>query len=375
MENTKIDFNNLDKKNWDIFKFKDISKKISEVVKPKDSESNIYIGLEHLDGDDIHIRRFGKPSDVSGGKLKCYPGDIIFGKRRAYQRKAAIVNSKAICSAHSFVFRANENVINKKLFPFFLHSNSFMHRMIDISVGGLSPTINWSDLKDQEFLLPPKKLQERFSDLFWKIDNSINSDLEFKKKLHVLLFSLVKELYSSKKLKIKISECIIDNKPSKVPEGHTPYIEIGDIDLFNKVIKYKEKKSVKGAILAKKDSVIVSNVRPNRGAVSLLNKDQVVSSGFSILIPNKNKITKEYLFHLLSWNKNFTHLMSRLATGTTYPTITYDDVINYQIPFIKKIDQENFSKKLNEIYYAILDYENYINKKKNLIKSLINKIL
>ena len=132
------------------------------------------MGLEHIDSGDIHIREYGSPDEVKGGKLKCYPGDVIFGKRRAYQRKAALVDFEGICSAHAFVFRANEEVVDPKLFPFFLHSDQFMHRMVDISVGGLSPTINWGDLKGQEFLLPPKDQQAEIAELLWASDAQVD---------------------------------------------------------------------------------------------------------------------------------------------------------------------------------------------------------
>src|SRR5690606_18195218 len=139
----------------------------------------------------VHIRRHGVPSDVSGGKLKCYPSDVIFGKRRAYQRKAALVVNEGICSAHSFVFRANDDIIDARLFPWFLHSDQFMHRMVDISVGGLSPTINWSDLRYQEFLLPPKEQQAELADLLWAMDNVIEKDLEVLGKLEGLYNSII----------------------------------------------------------------------------------------------------------------------------------------------------------------------------------------
>jgi restriction endonuclease S subunit len=142
--NRKIDLKYIDKSNWETFRFEEIASKISETVDPNSTTLETYVGLEHLDAEDIHIRRKGTPDDVSGGKLRCYPGDVIFGKRRAYQRKAAIVDFEGICSAHAFVFRANTEIIDPKLFPFFLHSDQFMHRMVDISVGGLSPTINVS---------------------------------------------------------------------------------------------------------------------------------------------------------------------------------------------------------------------------------------
>ncbi len=104
----------IDKNNLKTYRFEEIATKISKTVMPNLAEVDIYVGLEHIDSEDIHIKRYGTPSDVSGGKLRCYPGDVIFGKRRAYQRKAAIVEFNGICSAHAFVFRANKDVIDPK---------------------------------------------------------------------------------------------------------------------------------------------------------------------------------------------------------------------------------------------------------------------
>jgi hypothetical protein len=87
----KIDLNNLDKSTWESFRFEEITNRVAETVDPNTTDLKTYVGLEHIDAENIHIKRFGTPDDVSGGKLKCYPGDVIFGKRRAYQRKAAIV--------------------------------------------------------------------------------------------------------------------------------------------------------------------------------------------------------------------------------------------------------------------------------------------
>lgn len=172
----KIDLNNIDKSTWESFRFEEITNRVAETVDPNTTDLKTYVGLEHIDAGNIHIKRFGTPDDVSGGKLKCYPGDVIFGKRRAYQRKAAIVDFEGICSAHAFVFRANPEVIDPKLFPFFLHSDQFMHRAVDISVGGLSPTINWGDLKGQVFLLPPKTEQARLAELLWAMDEVIEKE-------------------------------------------------------------------------------------------------------------------------------------------------------------------------------------------------------
>jgi type I restriction enzyme S subunit len=144
----QLDLRQIDRSGWKTYRFSQIARSISERVEPQQTDLTTYVGLEHIDAESIHIKRFGQPSDVEGTKLRVYPGDVIFDKRRAYQRKAAIAEFDGICSAHAMVLRANPAVIETRLFPFFLHSDLFMHRAIDISVGSLSPTINWGTLKD-----------------------------------------------------------------------------------------------------------------------------------------------------------------------------------------------------------------------------------
>src|ERR1700692_4924606 len=48
--------------------------------------------LDHLEPDSFRIRRWGEPTDVESTKLLFQPGDIIFGKRRVYQRKVAVAD-------------------------------------------------------------------------------------------------------------------------------------------------------------------------------------------------------------------------------------------------------------------------------------------
>jgi hypothetical protein len=166
---------NLDKSKWRKFRFDEIAQSIGERVEPTTTDLEIYVGLDHIDSESVHIKRFGKREDVSGTKLRCYPGDVIFGRRRAYQRKAAICKFDGFCSAHSLVLRARPEVIDPKLFPFFLHSDTFMHRAVDISVGSLSPTINWGTLKKQEFLLPPKDQQVKLAGLLWAANEAVEA--------------------------------------------------------------------------------------------------------------------------------------------------------------------------------------------------------
>ncbi|WP_205628588.1 restriction endonuclease subunit S [Hyalangium minutum] len=145
-------------------KFGEIAQCVNDRVDdPKAAGVDRYVGLEHLDPESLSVRRWGTPDDVESTKLRFKPGDIIFGKRRAYQRKLAVADFEGICSAHAMVLRAKPDAVFPEFLPFFMQSDPFMERAIAISVGSLSPTINWKTLAEEEFTLPPLEAQRRLS--------------------------------------------------------------------------------------------------------------------------------------------------------------------------------------------------------------------
>ncbi|WP_131522944.1 restriction endonuclease subunit S [Nitrobacter sp. Nb-311A] len=152
----------ISKAGWTRVRFDQIATQINERVdNPAEAGVERYVGLEHLDPDSLRIRRWGEPTDVESTKLRFQPGDIIFGKRRVYQRKVAVADFEGICSAHAMVLRAKPGAVLPDFLPFFMQSDLFMERALSISVGSLSPTINWTALAAEEFLLPPIREQSR----------------------------------------------------------------------------------------------------------------------------------------------------------------------------------------------------------------------
>lgn len=125
-----------------LYRFNQIAFNSTAKKKPTEEDKEHYIGLEHLDSDCLSVTRWGAEVAPIGEKLLMKKGDILFGKRRAYQRKVGIAPFDGIFSAHGMVLRPNEDIINKDFFPFFICSDQFMERAVRISVGGLSPTIN-----------------------------------------------------------------------------------------------------------------------------------------------------------------------------------------------------------------------------------------
>ena len=135
--------------------------------KPTEEDKLNYIGLEHLSSDTFDVPIYGSDVAPTGEKLIIKKGDILFGKRRAYQKKVGISPIDGIFSAHGFVLRPREEVVCPEYFPFFIASNQFLETAIRISVGGLSPTVNWKDIEKQEFDLPPLSEQKVLAEKLW----------------------------------------------------------------------------------------------------------------------------------------------------------------------------------------------------------------
>ena len=152
------------KAKWQARRFDEMAVMVSDRVDdPSVAGVDRYVGLEHLDAESLSIRRWGSPDDVEATKLRFRAGDIIFGRRRAYQRKLGVADFEGICSAHAMVLRAKAAVALPEFLPLFMQSDYFMERAAEISVGSLSPTINWKTLANEEFVLPPVAEQRRLT--------------------------------------------------------------------------------------------------------------------------------------------------------------------------------------------------------------------
>ena len=385
----KIDLEQFKNNKKDKHKFEEIALKISETILPEFSKVDDYIGLEHIDSEDIHIRRKGTPEDVKGGKLKCYKDDIIFGKRRAYLRKAAIVNSDAICSAHAFVFRAKKNVISNKLFPFFFHSDQFMHRMIDISVGGLSPTINWSDLKNLEFLLPLKKEQDTLAELLWSINNVIEHYKNLYKKIIILKESIQQNIFQNyNKIEFKDEYSLLPGyafKSKDFIKSGIPVLKIKNINESNNSVDVngirefvKFEKKYKKYLIKSGDLIVgLTGAKSGSGYVGKLgevlstDKEFYLNQRVAKIISNSNNTNS--LTKLLINSSFFLNDVWRRSNEGAQANISTEDFCKCLIPDLKQ-DKEKYNKLSLQIYKNFGLIESNLKLSKNLQKNLINSI-
>lgn len=119
------------------------------------------VGLEHIEPGDLRIRRWGDVADGTTFTTLFRPGQVLFGKRRAYQRKVAVADFEGVCSGDIYVLEPANDRLMPELLPFLCQTDAFFDHAVGTSAGSLSPRTNWTSLASFEFLLPPIQEQAR----------------------------------------------------------------------------------------------------------------------------------------------------------------------------------------------------------------------
>ncbi|MGP5054924.1 restriction endonuclease subunit S [Brachybacterium paraconglomeratum] len=158
----------LHKSHWKRVAFGDVVRNVNETVRDIEAASiGRVIAMEHMDPGELKVSRWGSTEDGTTFTRRVKPGQTLFGKRRAYQRKVAYAEFDAVCSGDIYTFESDEAQLLGELLPFLVQSNGFFAHAVGTSAGSLSPRTNWRDLKDFEFDLPPLDEQKRIADLLW----------------------------------------------------------------------------------------------------------------------------------------------------------------------------------------------------------------
>ena len=133
----------------------------ARVADPEVAGIERVVGLEHIDPGDLRIRRWGDVADGTTFSTLFKSGQVLFGKRRAYQRKVAVADFEGVRSGDIYVLEPANDRLMPELLPFLCQTDAFFDHAVATSAGSLSPRTNWTSLASFEFLLPPIQEQAR----------------------------------------------------------------------------------------------------------------------------------------------------------------------------------------------------------------------
>lgn len=397
---------------WKKVKFGDIAQNITDRIdNPKESGLKDYIGLEHLDTDEIRIKRYGLPDEVEATKFLCRKGDIIFGKRRAYLRKLAVTSRDAVVSAHSMVLRPKEEKVISDFLPWFMQSSQFWNTAFSISEGSLSPTIKWKTLSAQEFWIPSRTEQKKIAEILWGIESSVEKLEQLIQVTEKLKKGLLEELLSKgighkKFKKTEIGEIPEDwdcktlfeaalNREEAVQTGpfgaqlHSyDYVETGvplilirnieNYEIVSKNIPFiaEEKAKQLNKYRIVPGDIVFSRVADvGRAAVAENEHNGWMISGQMLRVRlNNPKIRNEFVKFVIK-TSNFRDILTAKTVGSTRDSINTTILGKMPIPIPPLREQERICKILNGFDSMTNCYKNHLVVLHSLRKKLTNSIL
>lgn len=298
--------------------------KLGDVVQLSKARSNDpltdgydrYIGLEHIDPEDLHVRRWGNVADGVTFTNVFKPGQVLFGKRRAYQRKVAVADFAGVCSGDIYVLvsKAPKRLL-PELLPFICQSEAFFQHAVGTSAGSLSPRTNWSSLADFEFALPPLEEQQRLVELLLALEVEIEAIIAARSAAKKLRKSIALEaFYGLDEPKVKMG-AVANIRNGATPrrarddywKGSVPWLPTGKVN--ERIIEVADEYITEKALAECSLSLIPAGATlvamigegHTRGRAAMLGIDACINQNFGAVVPGKS-LDPWYLFYLLEAN-------------------------------------------------------------------------
>lgn len=323
----------FDRSEWRLVRFGDVVENVNETERdPNSAGIDRFIGLEHLEPESLHIRAWGNVANGTTFTRRCHPGQVLFGKRRAYQRKVALAEFDAVVSGDIYVFTAKNDRLLSELLPFICLSERFFQFAIETSSGSLSPRTNWSHLAKYEFALPPLDQQRRIAEILWAMDEveqfqlevgirtRILSTAELEKELDKLFDGPCERLDS---ILLRSPESGSSAPPSPTDTGHH-VLSLAALSrngyLSGNLKPVVPSEAMLGCRLSRGDFLISrSNTQDLVGLVGIFDEErQDVSFPDTMMrLPvNEARVSKRFLEAILQSRRGRLHMM-RSAAGTS----------------------------------------------------------
>lgn len=156
------------------------------------------VGLEHLIPEDINLTCWSDDKENTFTKM-FRKGHVLFGRRRAYLKKAAVAPFDGICSGDITVIEAIEDKLYPGLLPFIIQNDALFDFAVEKSAGSLSPRVKWQHLQDYEFFLPEMAKQKELAELLWAMDRTKQAYKQLISATDELVKSQFIELFSKEK--------------------------------------------------------------------------------------------------------------------------------------------------------------------------------
>lgn len=300
------------------------------------------VGLEHLTPSNVTLSSWNEDTENTFTK-EFSKGDVLFGRRRAYLKKAAVAPFDGICSGDITVIRAIEDKVDPDLLPFIIQNDFLFDFAVGKSAGSLSPRVKWTHLKEFAIELPLMPEQSKLAETLWSINETKNAYEDLINKTDELVKSQFIEMFGLENEGMKtigdVASICRGSSPRPIskyvtddPEG-VNWIKIGDAgedDVY--IIRTSEKITQDGAKKSravKPGDFILSNSM-SFGRPYILGIDGCVHDGWLIISDYQDYLDPMFFYYELR-----SDLVQRQfdgsANGSTVKNLNSDRVSKVKI--------------------------------------------
>lgn len=328
-----------------------------------------FVGLEHLEPGDLRIRSWGNVADGVTFTSVFKPGQVLFGKRRAYQRKVAVADFTGVCSGDIYVLETlDANVLLPELLPFICQTDAFFDHAVGTSAGSLSPRTNWSSLANFEFVLPPMSEQRRILDGLASSYALIESYQDLIAACNQLWKSRTADLFGNDSAsEIALLGGLVDYSSdgpfgSKLKTEHysdqgARVVRLNNIDLLefddadSAFVTLDYFQELRRGYEVKGGDIIIAGLGDDRipmgrACIVPMNFGPAINKADCYCLRTNEKLSARYLVHFLNSNEGLKQARS-LAQGTTRKRLNLSNIRRFGIPFRLRVEQEAIADELD----------------------------
>ena len=358
-------------------KLGDIARESRETYKGNKTDIPI-VGLEHLISGELRFNDYEVNTDNTFTKV-FHKGQILFGRRRAYLKKAAVAEIDGICSGDITVIEAIPGKVDARLLPFIIQNDRLFAFAVSRSAGGLSPRVKWEHLADYEFELPSIEEQRVLADKLW----AAYELKEAYKKMIAATDEMVKSQFiemfgnpvaNNKGWSTMAIKQVAPEEPSR--ERQTGTVWILNLDMIQshtgKIIDkvYDEDTNLLSVAPFDEGNVLYSKLRPYLNKVVIPKSKGYATTELVPLRPNQEYLNLTFFSYLLRGD-DFVTYANTISSGTKMPRIPLNDLRNFQCILPPMEEQLKFEKVAEQADKSKFELRQAIEKIDKVIKSLL----
>ncbi len=346
----------------------DVAREIKQKV-PVDQELPT-VGLEHLDPGEVELAHWDEGVETTFTKAFS-KGQVLFGRRRAYLRKAAVAPFDGICSGDITVIAPKDN-LSPRLLPFIIQNDALFEHAVTNSAGSLSPRVKWQSLSQFEFELPSIAKQEDLADILWTAQETRSHYRQLLTACDDVVKSQFVEMFDKPGIPIKHLEDIADiqggitkNKKREAMKLQLPYLRVANIlpnelDLTEvKTIGLTEQE-YEAVRLISGDLLIVegngSDTQIGRSAIWNGQIDPCVHQNHLIRVRLRDEALPLYVQTFLSSSEGRRQIMAKAVNTSGLHTLSTRKIRSIEIPvppFSLQREFADFATSIDKSKFAV----------------------